>query len=167
MDTSKLHPDLLKAVNSILEEMNPIMIVTCGFRDPVEQERLEEMNPIMRVTSGFRDPVEQERLYDIGRTLPGKKVTNAVPWRSFHNYGLACDFCFQGQDPYPENENLWITFGMIVEKNGLVWGGNFKKILDRPHAQIDVQLNYVLAKEKWQTLTRSEFFAWIDTLRGV
>lgn len=35
---------------------------------------------------------EQADLYAIGRTKPGKRVTNAKPGESAHNYGLALDF---------------------------------------------------------------------------
>ena len=34
---------------------------------------------------------EQQDLYEIGRSKPGKKVTNASAGLSYHNYGLAID----------------------------------------------------------------------------
>lgn len=40
----------------------------------------------------LRDMKEQADLYAIGRTRPGKKVTNARPGSSAHNFGLALDF---------------------------------------------------------------------------
>lgn len=41
---------------------------------------------------GFRDPDRQQVLWNQGRVTPGDIVTNARPWQSYHNYGLAIDF---------------------------------------------------------------------------
>lgn len=43
-------------------------------------------------TEGFRDEKRQQSLYNQGRETPGPVVTNARPWQSLHNYGLAVDF---------------------------------------------------------------------------
>lgn len=40
---------------------------------------------------GYRSPERQAWLYAQGRTRPGSIVTNAEPWKSYHQYGLACD----------------------------------------------------------------------------
>ena len=40
----------------------------------------------------LRSMAEQDRLYAIGRTKPGKRVTNAKAGQSAHNFGLALDF---------------------------------------------------------------------------
>ena len=49
-------------------------------------------------TSGMRTWEEQQKLYNQGRTAESKAkgekiVTNAKPGSSYHNYGLAIDFC--------------------------------------------------------------------------
>jgi LAS superfamily LD-carboxypeptidase LdcB len=44
------------------------------------------------VYEGYRSPTRQNELYAIGRSKPGTKVTNAMAWQSFHNYGLAFDW---------------------------------------------------------------------------
>jgi peptidoglycan L-alanyl-D-glutamate endopeptidase CwlK len=41
---------------------------------------------------GYRSPRRQQLLYAQGRTLPGPVVTRALPWKSYHQYGLAADF---------------------------------------------------------------------------
>lgn len=43
---------------------------------------------------GHRSTARQEFLFAQGRTRPGKKITYAKPWESFHNYGLALDPVF-------------------------------------------------------------------------
>ena len=41
------------------------------------------------ITSTFRDFESQNALYALGRTKPGRKVTNAKAGQSFHNYRVA------------------------------------------------------------------------------
>jgi len=50
----------------------------------------EELEILVYCT--LRPNWEQADLYAIGRTKPGKRVTNAKPGESAHNYGLALDF---------------------------------------------------------------------------
>jgi len=45
-----------------------------------------------RLFEGFRSPERQQYLYSQGRARPGKIVTRARPWTSYHQYGLAGDF---------------------------------------------------------------------------
>lgn len=45
-----------------------------------------------RLFEGFRSAERQQYLYAQGRTRPGKIVTKARPWASYHQYGLAGDF---------------------------------------------------------------------------
>lgn len=44
------------------------------------------------VYEGYRTPERQAELYAQGRTTKGRKVTNAGPWQSMHQYRLAIDF---------------------------------------------------------------------------
>lgn len=46
---------------------------------------------ICRFSHTLRTNAEQEALFAIGRTKPGKKVTNARAGQSWHNYGRAID----------------------------------------------------------------------------
>ena len=51
-----------------------------------------------RIFEGFRSPQRQQYLYEQGRTRSGNKVTNARPWTSYHQYGLAADFVIYQDD---------------------------------------------------------------------
>lgn len=44
------------------------------------------------VTSTWRDHASQAALYAQGRTTPGRRVTNARPGQSWHNWRCALDF---------------------------------------------------------------------------
>lgn len=64
----------------------------------------------LRVTQGLRTVAEQDTLYALGRTAPGKKVTNAKGGKSWHNYGLAFDVVIldsRGKAVWDTNDSRW------------------------------------------------------------
>ncbi len=86
----------------------------------------------------------QQKLYSIGRRgVEGEKiVTKAKAGLSFHNYGAAADFVFDGdtskegiqwswKDEYP-----WKELGAMGEKYGLEWAGRWKSFPEMPHFQM-------------------------------
>lgn len=85
------------------------------------------------ITHTLREWAEQAHLYSKGRTEPGPVVTNAKPGYSWHNYGLAFDVAFLTEDGKITWGGPWAALGALGEDLGLVWGGNFKSIKDRPH----------------------------------
>jgi peptidoglycan L-alanyl-D-glutamate endopeptidase CwlK len=90
------------------------------------------------ITCTYRPPIEQDRLYSIGRTKPGKIITNARRYQSPHNYypSLALDFAITDtNNRVVWKESLFILFGELCEKYGVNWGGRWKKP-DYPHIQI-------------------------------
>jgi len=92
----------------------------------------------LRVVSGFRDSAKQQMLYNKGRTTKGGIVTNAPPGLSYHNYGWAVDVCeFRNGKPYWKSKH-WKEIGRIGKKHGLVWGGDWTRLVDRPHLQLTI-----------------------------
>jgi peptidoglycan L-alanyl-D-glutamate endopeptidase CwlK len=83
--------------------------------------------PIL-ITNCFRTAESQNILYAQGRTAPGSVVTHAKALQSYHNYGLAFDFCFAGTEAYPDEPVLYQKVGAIGKTLGLVWGGDFGDI---------------------------------------
>jgi peptidoglycan LD-endopeptidase CwlK len=101
-----------------------------------------------RFVQVFRSFAEQDALYAQGRTKPGQKVTDAKGGQSYHNYGLAIDFCLlhdknvNGQITSDEiiwdrstdidNDHIidWIEVVRIFQKYGWTWGAAWK---DFPH----------------------------------
>lgn len=86
------------------------------------------------MTWGYRSITEQNRLFQIGRTTPGKKVTNARGGYSWHNFALAADYAFVrgGKVTW---DGPWDIFGQVAKECGLEWGGSWTKFKDRPHVQ--------------------------------
>lgn len=91
---------------------------------------------ILRITQGLRTIEEQNKLYAQGRTTPGKIVTKAKGGASYHNYGLAFDFCLikDGSVSWEVND-LWLGVVKLFTDAGYVSGGNFKSIKDYPHLE--------------------------------
>lgn len=97
----------------------------------------------LTVTFTLRSMETQAALYALGRTKPGKVVTNARPGYSFHNFGLALDVVPTellklpnwGDTPATQKRanELWSRLGAIGKAIGFRWGGDFKSIKDRPH----------------------------------
>ena len=132
---AKLHPKVRDEAKAIIEQ------VETGFPP----------NMAIRVVQGLRTIEEQNSLYAIGRTTPGKKVTNARGGKSYHNYGLAIDFAIiRDKDGNGTFEELswdtkadWDKDGLIdwqevvkaFEAKGWEWGGKWRSFPDLPHVQ--------------------------------
>lgn len=90
-----------------------------------------------RVFESFRSPARQAYLYAQGRTRPGKRVTNAQPWQSMHQYGLAVDFALFINGGWSWREDgeyagAWDHLREVGEfygMRGLEW--------EKPHLQMD------------------------------
>lgn len=78
------------------------------------------------VTCTLRSNDEQAALYAQGRTAPGKRVTNAPPGKSAHNYGLALDVVpmVNGKPDWDGSHPVWQTIGDIGIECGLQWAGS-------------------------------------------
>ena len=124
--------------------------------DPITLERIKLLHPavreeanriyadicaampagvVCRFTHTLRTNAEQDALYALGRTKPGKIVTNARGGESYHNYGLAADFCLivDGKVSWAVDKN-WMAVIAIFESYG--WeSGHRWKFKDSPHVQ--------------------------------
>lgn len=97
------------------------------------------------IICGTRTFKEQADLYAIGRhkDLRSRPVTNAMAGSSYHNYGLAWDFCcFDGVDSKGGIGNaLWddkhlVPCGKLAVEMGLEWAGEWKSFKETPHIQM-------------------------------
>jgi len=90
----------------------------------------------LRVVEGYRDLETQQKYYDQGRITKGGIITYAPPGLSYHNHGWAVDVCeYVNGRPNWKSEH-WQEIGAIGKKHGLVWGGDWKRLVDRPHFQL-------------------------------
>ena len=88
------------------------------------------------VTSTLRDMESQAALYAQGRTKPGKKVTNAKPGQSYHNYGVAIDFVpiVHGKPDWNNIDNFR-KIAEVAKKHGFEWAGDWKTFKEYAHIQ--------------------------------
>jgi len=127
-----IHPKLREELSKIYDEICVALGGTLGCR----------------FVQVFRSFEEQDALYAQGRTKPGPKVTEAPGGKSYHNYGLAIDFCLindkngdgnisadeiiwnRTTDIDKDNLNDWMEVVKIFLKYGWTWGASWK---DYPH----------------------------------
>jgi peptidoglycan L-alanyl-D-glutamate endopeptidase CwlK len=98
-----------------------------------------------RVTFSLRTMKEQLAIYNQGRSTPGPIVTNAKPGASYHNWGLAIDFCLilDGtevswntlKDYDGDKVSDWMEVVNIFKAKGWEWGGDWRSLKDYPHLQ--------------------------------
>lgn len=85
-------------------------------------------------------------MYAKGRTKPGKIVTHAKAGGSYHNYGLAIDFCLmlkggkevswdRNKDTDADNKKDWDEVVAAFKHFGWEWGGDWSNFKDYPHFQ--------------------------------
>lgn len=92
------------------------------------------------LTCTYRSPEDQDALYAQGRTAPGRIVTNARAWQSYHQYGVAYDVVplRDGKAVWGttgEDGKLWERVGELGEAQGLEWAGRWKRFREFPHFQ--------------------------------
>lgn len=128
----------------MLSDLHPLMQpLAAKFLEQCKKEGIDVI-----ITCTYRSGVEQDQLYEIGRTLPGKKVTNAKAGESAHNYRIAGKPAAKAFDCVPlrngkcvwgttgEDGELWQHIGVIGEKLGLEWAGRWKTFKEYPHFQL-------------------------------
>jgi hypothetical protein len=135
------------------------------FLHPVVRDRLRDILaqlPVFRVFESVRTPERQAWLYAQGRTRPGKQITKAEPWDSYHQYGLAADIVpfIDGKFTWepPQAISQWDLLHDAAKKLGLeplTW--------EKPHLQ--------LAGLKIEDLRAGKYppggdQAWADWLEG-
>ena len=112
---------------------------------------LDKRGVTIRITQGLRTISEQDALYSIGRSIQGKVVTNAKGGQSYHNYGLAIDFCLLKKDggvSFNIKDDLdqdgqadWMEVVEEFAKKGWTWGGTWK-FADTPHFEKTFGYNF-------------------------
>lgn len=127
-----IHPKLVEEVGSIYDE---ICHALSG-------------SAMCRFAYTLRTFKEQADLFAIGRTKPGKRVTQAGPGLSMHNYGLAVDIVLvkdtdgngsfetaswdMKSDFDKDGRADWMEVVTIFKQHGWAWGGDWK-FFDAPH----------------------------------
>lgn len=139
---SHLFPSFAGRVHLVLAEM--------------DSYATKHMPEVLRwdVSEGFRTVARQQELFALGRSRPGKIVTqrDGVRRRSDHQSSLAADLNpFDSHGPiWTVDVAHWAYLGHVARAHGLEWGGDWK-MRDMPHVQWPEsdKATYGLARE-WQ-----------------
>jgi peptidoglycan L-alanyl-D-glutamate endopeptidase CwlK len=118
-----------------------------------------------KIISGTRTYAEQDALFEIGRSKPGNRVTNARGGESNHNFGLAWDIGIwvdgfydgkrtprdnalekKADDQYKSASSA--ILGLAIA--GLEWGGNWTNLKDFPHYQLAGGLTVSQVRERFE-----------------
>lgn len=116
-----------------LKDLHPKVAAMCSaFVNACKSQGIDVL-----ITSTLRDNESQNALYAQGRTVKGSIVTNAKAGQSFHNYGLAFDFCPIVNGKCQWNDlDLFKRCGVIAESVGLEWAGRWAgKFRESAHCQ--------------------------------
>ncbi|WP_163328723.1 M15 family metallopeptidase [Desulfurobacterium thermolithotrophum] len=115
------------------------VLVYCTYRSPEEQEilymqgRLEQFGITLKELNERR---EKLGLWELKEEEARRKVTNAKPWQSFHQYGLAFDCVpLAGGKPDWSNREAYAILGKIAGEVGLEWAGSWERFRELPHFQ--------------------------------
>ncbi len=116
-----------------LKYLTPVVAAKCSAF--INECKLQGIDVL--ITSTLRDNESQNALYAQGRTTKGSIVTNAKGGQSFHNYGVAFDFCpiVNGKCQW-NDADLFNRCGIIAESVGLEWSGRWAgKMKETAHCQ--------------------------------
>lgn len=127
--TKKLLEDLIPAAKKIMHRM-------------LEIAHANKLN--MQCHSCYRSSEDQDKLYAMGRTEPGKIVTNARGGQSTHNYRIAADFHFLDKDGkivWDEKlyKKVWSLVKAELVPQGLRWAGDWKTFKETAHFEYNPQ----------------------------
>lgn len=119
-DVTKLHPELQHKIKKLIK-------------------KCDEQGLKIQITECVRSIEEQDALYQKGRTVKGNIVTNAKgsTYSSCHQWAIAFDICrADGKGAYDDSDGFFTKVGTIGESLGLIWGGSWVSIKDKPHFQL-------------------------------
>lgn len=102
-------------VNRNLDDLAPFF--SQRLQDAIEECQCQGL-PIY-FFEGYRSPERQDWLFEQGRTRPGRIVTKARAYQSWHQYGIAADLCFKyngkwawnKDDPWDKVHEVFHDFG--------------------------------------------------------
>ncbi|MGI0658038.1 M15 family metallopeptidase [Pseudomonas aeruginosa] len=125
----------MKNSRSLDDLLPPVRARAQAFLAACKQEGIDIL-----VTSTYRDLESQAALYAQGRTAPGKRVTNAKPGQSYHNWRVAFDVVPLRDGKAVWNTTgadgkLWERIGQLGEAVGLEWAGRWKTFREYAHFQ--------------------------------
>lgn len=131
----QVNVQLSKNSINIISKLQPV------FQEQAAQLILRGLRAGLRpeIVEGYRTQERQNELYEQGRSQSGQVVTKTK--KSMHTQGLAIDIAQldeNGNITYDASPGFWEEMGAIGKSLGMIWGGDWKSIQDKPHFQYRV-----------------------------
>jgi peptidoglycan LD-endopeptidase CwlK len=114
--------------------------------------RIPDSGIYARILSGTRTYAEQNALYRKGRFgNPGPQVTNARGGFSNHNFSIAWDIgIFTPSGGYLADGPEYDEAAKKGLSPGVEWGGSWKKLVDKPHYQLNQQFSIAELRTRFE-----------------
>jgi peptidoglycan L-alanyl-D-glutamate endopeptidase CwlK len=142
------------------------------MRDKISEDRAKQLDPALidevivtittlevswpknvcvRLTETYRPPEKQDAYYEIGRTRPGKIITNATAMKSVHQYRRAFDMCIliDGKPSWALDKYFKAVVAAFKAK-GWEWAGDWKTFREVPHLQKTMGLSVKRLYDLWK-----------------
>lgn len=140
LNDPRVHPTARTLFRAVLNELReagyPIAVVEV-YRSPERQRQLYAQgrsDDALRKAGYTPQEIAAARLagFTAGKSIVTKKMTAGM-----HGQGRAMDVAFvlNGVRTYQVPESYWQAYGRIAKKHGLIWGGDWKTFVDKPHCE--------------------------------
>ncbi|KJR43135.1 Peptidase M15B and M15C, D,D-carboxypeptidase VanY/endolysins domain protein [Candidatus Magnetoovum chiemensis] len=122
----------MPSIDNALKNLHPLL----RGKITALMQKLDVENLPFKLFEGYRSPQRQRELYSKGRSVAGKIVTNAKPWSSYHQYGLAVDFVLYingkwSWDTNGDKGKWWDKLHELAKNIGLE-----RLSFEKPHLQL-------------------------------
>ena len=116
-----------------IEALEPIAQKACKLF----LEKCQETGLVIGICQTLRTAEYQNQLYQLGRTTPGKIVTNCDGYKSKSNHqdGMAFDY-FQNIKGHEWDKSFYDKAAKIGKSLGLEMGHYWTKFVDSPHCNV-------------------------------
>lgn len=124
------------------------ILIYCTLRTSEDQAKLywqgRNLDQVTKKADELRNEYQRPDLADLLLQVgvqPGKKVTNAGPGQSMHNYGLAIDGVPMRNGKavwgtnHPDDLAMWELYGRLGQEVGFEWAGTWTTFREFPHLQ--------------------------------
>lgn len=136
---AKSHPKVRQELLTIVNEVDLVLSGKADMRAVQVLRTIEEQNALFNQPWDHKDNDGDGKIDE-----SDEKVTNAKGGQSYHNFGLALDFCLMvdgkvswdmGKDWDADGKSDWGEVVAVFKKYGWEWGGNWTSMKDYPHFQ--------------------------------
>lgn len=140
LSDARVHVRARELFRAVLRELRELGIPVCVvevYRSPERQRQLYAQgrtDEALRLKGYTEEEIRRARM--AGYTA-SKPVVTRVMGAGMHGRGRAmdCAFVVDGKLRYNVPESWWEIYGQVAKKHGLVWGGDWKSIVDKPHVE--------------------------------